>query len=149
MSGLNGGELDGDLSGDVHILQKQKINSALVNTGANAILMYTSAEDSMTNMKDSNLSIQVADSDTDMSGSKDGILHMLILGAVKPSPIISPKVTTVRNLHRELFSLDGYFLDGFNILLKHPTYEDGILQMYKPAGKGNKAITTAVSGWTT
>ena len=141
MSGLNGGELDGDLSGDVHILQKQKINSALVDTGANAILMYTSAEDSMTNMKDSNLSIQVADSDTNMPGSKDGILHMLILGPVKPSPIISPKVTTVRNLHRELFSVDGYFLDGFNILLKQPTYEDGIPQMYKPASKGNKAIT--------
>ena len=119
----------------------QKINSALVDTGANAILMYTSAEDSMTNMKDSNLSIQVADSETNMPGSKDGILHMLILGPVKPSPIISPKVTTVRNLHRELFSVDGYFLDGFNILLKQPTYEDGIPQMYKPASKGNKAIT--------
>ena len=141
MSGLVNSELDGNLSGDIHILQNQRVKSALVDTGANAILMFTSAEDHMSNAKDSNLSIQVADSDTNMHGSKDGTLHMLVLGPTKPSPIISAKVTTVRNLHRELFSVDGYFLDGFNILLKQPSYEDGIPQMYKPATKGNKAIT--------
>jgi site-specific DNA-cytosine methylase len=143
ISGLVGNQLDGNLSGDVHIRQQQKIKSALVDTGANATLMFTSTEEHMTNPRGSNLRIQVADSDTNMQGSKDGILHMLVLGPIKQpkQPIISPKVTTVPNLHRELFSVDGYFLDGFNILLKQPNYEDGIPQMHKPAAKGNMAIT--------
>ena len=38
MSGLVNSELDGNLSGDIHILQNQKVKSALVDTGANAIL---------------------------------------------------------------------------------------------------------------
>ena len=84
MSGLVNSKLDGNLSGDVHILQNQKVKSALVDTRANAILMFTSAEDHMSNAKDSNLSIQVADSDTNMHGSKDGTLHMLVLGPTKP-----------------------------------------------------------------
>ena len=57
MSGLVGNLLDVNLSGDVHIRQQQKIESALVDTGANATLMFTSREEHMSNPKESNLSI--------------------------------------------------------------------------------------------
>jgi hypothetical protein len=49
-------------------------------------------------------------------------------------------VTTIPKLHRELFSVDQYYINGFNILLKQPDYQDGIPQMYKPADGSHPAI---------
>ena len=114
--------------------------SAQVDTGANATLLFTDIEHYMGDCKDSSLSIQVADENTRMQGSKDGTLRILALGPIKPAPQLQPEVTTVPKLHRELFSVDQYYINGFNILLKQPNYEDGIPQMYKPADGSHPAI---------
>ena len=120
--------------------QMQTIHSAQVDTGANATLLFTDKEKYMSDSKDSSLSIQVADENTRMHGSKDGRLRILALGPIKPAPELNPEVTTVQKLHRELFSVDEYYIDGFNILLKRPDFEDGTPQMYKPAQGQHAAI---------
>ena len=95
----------------------------------------------MKNPRSSNVTIQVADAGTSMKGSKDGKLSMLVVTGANESNrdiILEPKArlevnaTTVKNLHRELISIDEHYVDGkFNILLKQPDFEDGIPQLFK------------------
>jgi site-specific DNA-cytosine methylase len=121
------------------------IRSAMVDSAANRTFLYCSVEQWMQHPKRSNLIIQVADATTSMQGSKDGKLSMMVVTNPQShdrQPILEPKarldvsVTTVKNLHKELISIDEHYIDGFNILFKQPDYEDGIPQMYRPA-KGN------------
>ena len=82
----------------------------------------------MKNPRSSNMTIQVADAGTSMKGSKDGKLSMLVVTGANESNrdiILEPKArlevnaTTVKNLHRELISIDGHYVDGkLNIKLK-------------------------------
>ena len=119
------------------------IRSALVDTAANKTFLYCSVEQWMKNPRSSNVTIQVADAGTSMKGSKDGKLSMLVVTGANESNrdiILEPKArlevnaTTVKNLHRELISIDEHYVDGkFNILLKQPDFEDGIPQMFKSA----------------
>ena len=54
------------------------------------------------------------------------------LGIPKETTITRP-VTTVNNLSRELFTVDDYYREGYSILLRHPNYEGGIKEIFKPA----------------
>ena len=94
----------------------------------------------MGDCKGSSLSIQVADENTRMQGPKDGTLRFLALGPINPTPQLQPEVTTFPKLHRGLFSIDQYYINGFNILLNQPDYQDGIQQIYKPADGSHPAI---------
>ncbi len=114
------------------------IRSALVDTAANKTFLYCSVEKWMQHPKASNVTIQVADAGTSMRGSKDGKLSMLVVTnanqdisdiILEPNARLEVNATTVKNLHRELISIDEHYVDGkFNILLKQPDYEDGIPQ---------------------
>ena len=101
----------------------------------------------LSDSKPSRIEIQVAERSTSMPGSRDGILHALVIGEHEESTktSLSIPLTTVNKtkLHRELLSVDGFYSHGVSILLKHPDYmyEDGIPQMYKPPTKDTPAIT--------
>ena len=88
-----------DESADTYAYQTkmQAIHSAQVDTGANATLLFTDKEKYMSDSKQSSLSIQVADENTRMHGSKDGRLRIIALGPIKPAPELNPEVTTVQN----------------------------------------------------
>ena len=120
----------------------------MVDTGANCSLFFEDVEPWLKQQRDSTLSIQVADSNT-MKGGKDGILHLLIMGAGSlttagkgnETPVISQQVTTVHNLSRELQSVDHAFVkEKMNILLKQPEFEDGLSQMYRPATQNSPEV---------
>ena len=55
--------------------------SALVDTGCNHTLLFTSIEPFLDERKQSRLQIQVADKGSSMIGSKDGVLRALAFGA--------------------------------------------------------------------
>ena len=113
--------------------------SALVDTGCNHTLLFTSIEPFLDERKKSRLQIQVADKGSSMMGSKDGVLRALAFGAEGVSSggtNLSINCSTTKTLHRELLSVDEFYDDGFNILLKQPDYEDGIPQMFRPASRG-------------
>ena len=126
------------------------IRSALVDTGANRTFLYCSVERWMHDSVPSNIRIQVADKGTSMKGSKDGKLSMIVVSGcntkhvediiLEPKARLEVSATTVNNLHRELISVDEHYLNGFNILMKQPDYEDGIPQMFKPATKESPEI---------
>jgi hypothetical protein len=46
---------------------------------------------------------------------------------------ITRPVTTVSDLPRELFTVDDYYREGYSILLRHPNYQGGVKEIYKPA----------------
>ena len=113
--------------------------SALVDTGCNHTLLFTSIEPFLDERKQSRLQIQVADKGSSMMGSKDGVLRALAFGAegvISGGNKLNINCSTTKTLHRELLSVDEFYDDGFNILLKQPDYEDGIPQMYRPASRG-------------
>ena len=113
--------------------------SALVDTGCNHTLLFTSIEPYLDERRQSRLQIQVADKGSSMLGSKDGVLRALVFGAEGVSSKgtkININCSTTKALHRELLSVDDFYDDGFNILLKQPDYEDGIPQMFRPASRG-------------
>ena len=98
----------------------------MVDTGANAPLYFTDIERFLQDASPSRMSIHVADADTQMHGSRHGTLHTLVLGSEsKRSTKFSDAVDTVPRLHRELFSVDGHYAEGYSILLKQPDFEDG------------------------
>jgi len=106
--------------------------SALVDTGCNHTLLFTSIEPFLDERKQSRLQIQVADKGSSMMGSKDGVLRALAFGAegvISGGNKLNINCSTTKTLHRELLSVDEFYDDGFNILLKQPDYEDGIPQM--------------------
>ena len=121
---------------------RDSVRSSMVDTGANASLYFTDIERFLQDASPSRMSIQVADADTQMQGSKHGTLHTLVLGSEsKRSTKFSHAVDTVPRLHRELFSVDGHYAEGYSILLKRPDFEDGLPQMHKPASQGNSSVT--------
>ena len=119
------------------------ILTAQVDSGANRTFLTCEAEPWLHDSQNSKLEIQVASKEAAMKGSKDGTMHMLVLG---PGKVVANKTplqcqaTTVPLLERDLFSIDQHYVDGFNILFKQPDYEDGIPQMYKPATDTNSSV---------
>ena len=123
------------------------IRSAMIDTGANRTFLYCNVEPWMHHAYPSKLTIQVADAATSMKGNKDGNILILVLdqpndkqshgegshNANAMGTKLELTATTVSGLHRELISVDEHYVNGFNILLKQPGYEDGIPQLYKEA----------------
>ena len=132
---------------------RDQVRSAMLDTGANASLFVTDLEGHLQHSTPSNITIQVADKNSSLRGSEQGTLHTLVLGPEETKPVQhSLQVTTVPNLHRELYSVDEEYCNGFNVLLKRPEYEDGIPQLHKPASNGKPAVTipfryNAVEEW--
>ena len=120
------------------------IRTCLVDTGCNKTLLRCAVEQWMSPSRSSKLRIQVAQSGTQMRGSRDGKLEMLVLTHLHPDVehkeldslpkrSLQASITTTDELHHELFSVDEPYNQGFNVLLKRPEYEDGLPQLYKPA----------------
>ena len=85
----------------------------------------------MTHSTKSRLKIQVADTNY-MMGRRDGLLHMLFINPTtgnyaNSGSTFAYKVTSVKNLAKDLFSIDDLFAhQGFNVCLRQPGYENGI-----------------------
>ena len=122
------------------------INSALVDTGANVGVFSSSAEQNTTHSTKSRLKIQVADTNY-MTGRRDGLLHMLFINPTtgnyaNSGNTFAYKVTSVKNLTKDLFSIDDLFAQqNFNICLRQPGYENGISEIFRPATKDSEAIS--------
>ena len=120
-----------------HALSKTNIRTSMLDTGANVNLNHTDVEPALHNAENSNYLIQVANSQQ-MRGSRDGDLTMNVInsqnynGIPDVTPVIK-QVTTASRLGRELFSIDDLYKSGHSILLRRPTFESGIPEVYKPA----------------
>jgi hypothetical protein len=73
-----------------------------------------------------------------MRGAIDGELTMNVINTEQQPGIpeettITRPVTTVSDLPRELFTVDDYYREGYSILLRHPNYQGGVKEIYKPA----------------
>jgi hypothetical protein len=107
-----------------------------VDTGCNLRLHHRDIEASIVSAKRSNYDIRVANNST-MQGAVDGELTITVLNTeeqpgIPPETNITTHVTTAQGLGRELFTVDDLYRQGYSILLRHPTYEDGVLEIYKP-----------------
>ena len=99
------------------------INSALMGTGANVGVFNSSVEQSMTRSTNSRLKIQVADTNY-MMGRRDGLLYMLFINPTTGNyanggNTFAYKVTPVKILAKELFSIDDLFArQNLNVCLR-------------------------------
>ena len=122
------------------------INSALFDTGANIGVFNESVEGNMISSTKSRLKIQVADTNF-MEGRRDGMLHMLFVDPTtgnyaNDGNTFSYKVTTVKNLAKDLFSIDDlYAHQNFNVILRQPGYENGQSEIFRPSTKGSPPIS--------
>ena len=120
------------------------INSALMDTGANVRVFNSSVEQSKTHSTNSRLKIQVADTNY-MMRRRDGLPHMLFINPATGNyanggNTFAYKVTSVKNLAKDLFSIDDLFTQqNFNVCLRQPSYENGISEMFRPPTKDSEA----------
>ena len=73
-----------------------------------------------------------------MQGAIDGELTMTVLNTenqpgIPPETHITAPVTTAHGLGRELFTVDDLYRQGYSVILRNPNYEDGVLEIYRPA----------------
>ena len=82
-----------------------------------------------------------------MMGRRDGLLHMLFINPkagnyANSGKTFAYKVTSVKNLAKDLFSIDDLFAQqNFNVCLRQPGYENGISEIFRPATKDSEAIS--------
>ena len=132
--------------GDAKTEMLSWINSTLMDTGANVGVFNSSVEQSMTHSANSRLKIQVADTNY-MMESRDGLLHMLFINPTTGNyanggNTFAYKVTSVKNLAKDLFSIDNLFAQqNFNVCLRQPSFENGISERFRPATKDSEAIS--------
>ena len=117
--------------------RQRNIRSTLLDTGCNLRLHHRDIEGSLIRARKSNYDIKVANNNT-MHGTVDGELVMTVINTENQPGIpietnITTPVTTAQGLGRELFTVDDYYRQGYSILLRHPSYEDGVKEIYKPA----------------
>jgi site-specific DNA-cytosine methylase len=120
-----------------HGKRRREVRSTMLDTGCNLRLHQRSVEGSVKHARRSKFDIKVASNDT-IRGAVDGELTMRVLNSEQQPGIpqettITRPVTTVSDLPRELFTVDDYYREGYSILLRHPNYEGGVKEIYKPA----------------
>ena len=87
--------------------------SALVDTGCNHTLLFTSIEPYLDEKRHSRLQIQVADKGSSMMGSKDGVLRALVFGAEGVSSKgtkVKISCSTTKTLHAQRVVICRQFL---------------------------------------
>jgi hypothetical protein len=117
-----------------------------MDTGANVGVFNSSVEQSITHSANSRLKTQVADTNY-MMGRRDGLLHMLFINPTTGNHAnggntFAYKVTSVKNLAKDLFSIDDLFAQQkFNVCLRQPSFENGISEIFRPTTKDSEAIS--------
>ena len=75
------------------------------------------------------------------------MLHMLFINPTTGNDANSGstfayKVTSVKNLAKDLFSIDDLFAQqNFNVCLRQPSYENDISEIFRPTTKDSEAIS--------
>jgi site-specific DNA-cytosine methylase len=117
--------------------ERKRTRSTALDTGCNLRLHHRDIEGSVRRARRSNYDIKVANNST-MQGAVDGDLTMTVLNTenqpgIPPETHITTPVTTAHGLGRELFTVDDLYRQGYSVLLRNPNYEDGVLEIYRPA----------------
>jgi hypothetical protein len=124
------------------------VRSTQLDTGCNLQLHQRSVEGAIMQPTRSQYTIKVANSEV-MTGAMDGELTMRVINTeqhpgIPDKTTITRPVTTVEDLPRELFAIDDYYRDGYSILLRHPSYEDGVAEIYKQATEDTPEVRIPV-----
>jgi site-specific DNA-cytosine methylase len=120
--------------------QSKRRRSAMLDTGSNLRLLSTAIEPYLQSSTQSQFNISVANKQSKLCGSQDGTITIDVLNTKHYETIpyktsTTLPVTTVpeTTLSKELFTVDDLYKNGYSILLRHPTYESGIPEIYRPA----------------
>jgi hypothetical protein len=124
--------------------QPNNHRTMMLDSGTNIQLHSTDVEQAMKRCRPSQYTIEVANQTT-MKGSLDGELSYDIINTQGYQDIphitkITRAVTTAQAIGKELFSIDELYRTGHSILLRHPSYECGVPEIYKPASDSDPIV---------
>ena len=129
---------------------KSKIRCIHVDTMANKTFFKSDVSKLLTNTRQSNARIRVANKQT-MRAEVEGSMPCIVLNMSCNSERhpFSQNFTfegmTVPELHRELLSVDDLYQAGFSVDLKHPNRNDGPPDLYRPATHNSPEVRLPLS----